>query len=166
MTSVTSLEVAPTIWAAPVTGAAPPSLPDDDDFAGLLADVADAIVCSVPPWRVRLGEAVARWQGEGVDTAVLQRALALAAPPDVDGLLATFEGAVARLRALEREAAALDPAQAGAPRFRDPARLREAHDAVAALRAGAPRPRPALRPDPELWVEEWPDVAALLVEAP
>jgi hypothetical protein len=135
---------------------------DAADFADLLADVATAIGSSVPPWRVRLGEAVARWQAEGVTCAVLERALQLPQEPDVDGLLATFGAAVARLRALERQAVAHDAGSAGAAVFRDPARLREAEAHVGRV-AAAPRAVP-LHLDPEQWVLAWPDVAALLVE--
>lgn len=156
----------------------------DADFAGLLADVATAIEASVPTWRVRLGEAIARWTGEGIACDVLARALQLPDAPDVDGLLATFARAVERLRRLEREAAARDATLVGDPVFRDPARLREAEGRVAALRvptdvaaalAGAPAAipapvegaRPVPRPialDPECWVLAWPTVDALLVE--
>ena len=135
---------------------------DAPDFAGLLADVASAIETNVPAWRVRLGEAVARWTAEGVACAVLERALQLREAPDVDGLLATFAGAVARLRALERDAAAHDPSRVGDPLFRDPARLGEAEALVARL-ASAPRAAP-LHVDPETWVLAWPDVASLLIE--
>ena len=138
---------------------------DGGDFADLLADVASAIEASVPPWRVRLGEAVARWQGEGVATGVLARALQLRDAPDVDGLLATFARAVARLRTLEREAAAHDATLAGDPIFRDPARLREAEARVAALAAAPDASRLVpLVLDAECWVLAWPTVDALLVE--
>jgi hypothetical protein len=131
-------------------------------FDDLVADVASAIASSVPPWRVRLGEAAARWQGEGIATAVLERALRLEKEPDVDGLLAAFAQAVARLRALAREAAALDPALAGHDAFRDPARMAEAQ--ALAQRAAEPRPsaHPPFRVDPEVWVACWPDVVGLL----
>jgi hypothetical protein len=134
-----------------------------DPFDDLVADVASAIESSVPTWRVRIGEAAARWQAEGVGTAVLERALRLTQPPDVDGLLSAFAAAVGRLRALEHEAAAIDPSVAGRDLFRDPARAAEAQALVESLR----RVRPARAPlhvDPECWVAEWPDVVALLVE--
>lgn len=134
----------------------------EPDFAGLLADVASAIEANVPAWRVRLGEAVARWSADGVACAVLERALQLRDAPDVDGLLATFARAVERLRALERDAAAHDPSLVGDPIFRDPARLAEAEGLVARL-ASAPRAAP-LHVDPETWVLAWPDVESLLIE--
>lgn len=135
----------------------------DAGFSDLLSDVADALASSLPEWRVRLGEAAARWQADGVATAVLERALRLAVAPDVDGLLATFAAAVARLRALETEAVALDASLAGDARFRDPERTAEAHALVARLRRERAA-RPPLRVDPECWVAEWPDVVALLIE--
>ena len=112
---------------------------------------------------MRIGEAAARWQAEGIATAVLERALRLTQAPDVDGLLGAFATAVGRLRALEREAVAADPSVAGRDVFRDPARTMEAVALVERLR----KPKPARAPlhvDPEVWVAEWPDVAALLVE--
>lgn len=138
----------------------------DDDFASFLADVAREVEAHVDPWRVRLGEVVARWQAEGVRTDVLERALRLPAEPDVDGLLATFAAAVARLRACERDATALDPSLAGHPAFRDPARVPEAQALVVRARRGASAVAAvaALDLDPEVFVVEWPDVGALLVE--
>ena len=134
-----------------------------DPFADLVADVASAITSSVPSWRVRIGEAAARWQEQGIATAVLERALRLAQAPDVDGLLAAFTAAVARLRALEAEAVALDRSVAGHEVFRDPSRAPEAESLVVRLRRERDA-RGALRLDPETWVEEWPDVLALIVE--
>ena len=144
----------------------------DDDFASFLAEVAREVEAHVDPWRVRLGEIVARWQGEGVRTDVLERALRLPAQPDVDGLLATFAAAVGLLRTLEREARAVDPALVAHDAFRDPARLGEAQALVARARRGPAAPAattataaPALELDPETFVVDWPDVGALLVEA-
>jgi hypothetical protein len=148
----------------------------DADFASFLAEVAREVEAHVEPWRMRVGEAVASWQREGVVTTVLERALALPAEPDVDGLLATFAAAVARLRALEGEVRALDPALASHDAFRDPARVAEARGLVSRAireRGEAARTRAAERGagvvqsfdlDPETFVVEWPDVGALLVE--
>jgi hypothetical protein len=121
--------------AAPVTDLAPVT---EADFAALVADVAHAIEHTMPVWRVRLGEAAARWRAEGVRTAVLERALALPRDPGAEALIATFADAVSRLRELERDAAAADPSLAGAPCFRDPERLREAAGVVARARAEGP----------------------------
>jgi hypothetical protein len=139
------------------------------DFAALVADVAHAIEHTMPVWRVRLGEAAARWRAEGVRTAVLERALALPRDPGAEALIATFADAVSRLRELERDAAAADPSLAGAPCFRDPERLREAAGVVARARAEARParadfPRPSVQLDAERWVLAWPTADALLVE--
>jgi hypothetical protein len=150
--------------SGPASTPAPASPHFVDPFDDLVADVASAIESSVPPWRVRIGEAAARWQAEGVGTAVLERALRLTQPPDVDGLLSAFAAAVGRLRALEREAVALDASVAGRDVFRDPARAAEAQALVESLRRTRPAPRPRLHVDAECWVAEWPDVVALLVE--
>ena len=161
----------------PLSGGAPAgssALPDAD-FASFLDEVAREVEAHVEPWRMRVGEAVAAWQRAGVVTTVLERALALPTEPDVDGLLATFEAAVARLRALEGEVRALDPALASHEAFRDPARVAEARTLVARAireRGEAARSRAAERAgvvqpfelDPETFVLEWPDVGALLVE--
>jgi hypothetical protein len=150
----------------------------DDDFASFLAEVAREVEAHVEPWRMRVGEAVAAWQREGIVTTVLERALALPAEPDVDGLLGTFAAAVGRLRALEGEARAIDPALAAHDAFRDPARVGEARDLVARAaraRGEAARARNAERAasagvalvlelDPETFVVEWPDVGAFLAE--
>ena len=146
----------------------------DADFASFLAEVAREVEAHVEPWRMRVGEAVGRWQGEGIVTTVLQRALALPTEPDVDGLLGTFAAAVARLRGLEAEARALDPSLAVHDAFRDPARVGEARALVArAVRARGAEVRGAratsgvvapIELDPETFVVDWPDVGALLVE--
>ena len=148
----------------------------DADFASFLAEVAREVEAHVEPWRMRVGEAVGQWQREGIVTTVLERALALPTEPDVEGLLGTFAAAVARLRALEGEARALDPALAVHDAFRDPARLADARDLVtrtarargeAARARNAERAAGAVQPldlDPETFVVDWPDVGALLVE--
>jgi chromosomal replication initiator protein len=62
---------------------------------------------------------------------------------DVDAAIAAFESAVERLRALEAEGEAADPALAGSEVFRDPERMADAEAAVAAaLAALAPMPAP------------------------
>jgi hypothetical protein len=151
---------APTVTPTTTTGAFDLA----DDFADLVADVASAIATSVPGWRVQIGEAAARWQAEGIATGVLERALRLTQAPDVDGLLGAFSAAVARLRALEREASAIDPSIAGQSVFRDPARAVEAQALVDRLRRERPA-RPPIRVDAESWVAEWPDVIGLMVES-
>src|SRR5688500_11534518 len=65
-----------------------PVAPARGEFASFLSDVASVVAQQVEGWRVRIGEAVAFWNGEGYRTGVLQRALSLPEEPDVDGLLA------------------------------------------------------------------------------
>jgi hypothetical protein len=147
----------------------------DAEFASFLADVAREVERRVDPWRVRLGEVIARWQRDGVRTDVLERALQLPAEPDVDGLVATFDAAVARLAAVERAACASDPSLAGHAAFRDPARVPEAEALLAAARRAPRRAAPGLETaapaapplelDPETFVGEWPELGALLLEA-
>jgi chromosomal replication initiation ATPase DnaA len=97
-------------------------------------------------WRVRLGEAAARWAEDGFAPAVLERAMRLPKEPDVDGLLSTFAAAADRLRLLEQQAAAVDPSLRGAPAFRDPERIAEATALVErALAASEPPPAPDAR---------------------
>jgi hypothetical protein len=170
--------------AEPVRDAGALSFGDDGDFASFLEEVTREVAAYAEPWRVRLGEAAGRWRAEGYEVEVLERALRLAAAPDVDALLETFAQAVGRLKALARDAAAHDAARADDAVFRDPARIAEATALVAALareaaerdeaaRAAAERavrratPAPNARPDvtPEGWVVDWPDVRDLLVEA-
>lgn len=144
-----------------VSGTEPYAVPAFDAFESLVDDVASALDEAIPAWRVRLSAAAAGWRARDYDVRVLERALALPTPPDVDALLATFERAVRQLAEYEAAAVALDPALAGDRTFRDPARVRDA----AATVAGARRARTALtanRPDPEHWVLPWPDVGDLL----
>jgi chromosomal replication initiation ATPase DnaA len=117
------------------------------DFEGFLADVTQELERRVDPWRIAIGEAVARWRAEGYDTRVLERALALPNAPDVQGLLDTYAAAVARLQALEAEAVAIDPGQHADAVFRDPAAIPAAEARVAEV---VSRTAPLPRPDPAL----------------
>lgn len=157
--------------AAPPLAAAPPA--SDVDFADFLDEVAREVAVHAEPWRLRLGEAAARWSGEGFVVDVIERALRLASAPDVDALLATFGGAVERLRALAAEAREAGVDVATSPPFADPRRVAEAEALVAEARAAAEaRQVPNAAPgraavalvDAETWVLRWPDVADLLVE--
>lgn len=148
----------------------------DDDFAGFVDEVARQVESHVEPWRLRVGEAAARWRDDGVRVDVLERALRLRAAPDVDALLTAFGSAVARLRAARARAIETDPSLAAHPVFADPARVAEAE---ALVRPSAPRvQQPALAAVPddapnawaaavdlENWVLDWPDVGDLLIEA-
>lgn len=114
-----------------------------NEFESFLTDVASAVQEHVESWRTRLRERVAYWAGEGYRTGVLQRALELPTEPDVDGLLATFSAAVEHLRALEKQATAVDERLGAESVFRDPERLAEAEDLVErALKGATPPPAP------------------------
>jgi chromosomal replication initiator protein DnaA len=117
-----------------------------DDFSTFLADVTSAVQQHVESWKARLSEAVLYWEGEGYKTGVLERALALPKPPNVEGLIETYTQAVEHLKTLEARATAVDPALGGNPAFRDPEKLEEAEDLVERALAGQlppPGPSPA-----------------------
>jgi chromosomal replication initiation ATPase DnaA len=107
-----------------------------NEFASFLSDVATVVAQQVEGWRVRLGEAIAYWNGEGYRTGVLQRALALSSEPNLDGLLAMFSSAVERLRALEAQITAIDAALGAHEAFRDPERVAEAEELVGRAMSG------------------------------
>lgn len=116
----------------------------EDEFANFLSDVGSVIAEQVEPWKLRLGEAIARYDREGVRTGVLQRALALPRDPGHERLLATFAAAVERLKALAASAAQADPALAAGELFRDPERVAEAEALVERALAGrTPPPGPS-----------------------
>ena len=108
------------------------------DYASFLSDVAAAVAQHVEPWKQRLAEASNRWGALGYDVAVLERALARTSAPDVDGLLATYAAAVEHLRRLEAQASTIEPELAGAPAFRDPARVGAAEAALTGLLPAGP----------------------------
>jgi chromosomal replication initiator protein len=112
-----------------------------NEFASFLSDVATVVAQQVEGWRVRLGEAIAYWNGEGYRTGVLQRALSLSAEPDLDGLLGMFSSAVDRLKGLEAQVTAIDPVFGGHEAFRDPERVAEAEELVARATSGELPPR-------------------------
>ncbi len=132
------------------------------DFSGFVDEIARELTASVATWRVRIGEAAAHWSAAGMDVRVLERALRLATPPDVDALLATYDSAAARCQALAAAVAESDAALARHPAFSDPARLAEAE--VLAARAASSAASPASIVDPESWVVEWPYVADFLID--
>ena len=114
------------------------------EFMSFVSGIATAVAQSVEPWKVRIGENAAYWAGEGYRTAVLERALESPRELDVEGLLAHYAAAVERLRALEAEATAIDPALGGSELFRDPERVGEAELLVEQARNGEmPPPGPS-----------------------
>jgi len=119
------------------------STPVANEFDSFVREIASVVSQSVDRWRARLAEFVARWAGEGIRTAYLERFLEAKEPPDLDKLEADFVSAVRRLQWLEREAARLDPKLAGLEVFRDPERLDEAEGVVQrAMAAFDPPPAP------------------------
>jgi chromosomal replication initiator protein DnaA len=106
------------------------------EFASFLSDVAVAVAAHVETWKVRLGEAIAFWGGEGYRTGMLERALQLTAAPNVEELLATFSAAVDHLKVLEQRATSVDPALGADDVFRDPERVAEAEQLAERALAG------------------------------
>lgn len=114
------------------------------EFHSFLSDIAQAVAQHVEPWKIKLGEAIAYWRGEGYMTSVLERALDLPQAPDIDGLLATYVAAIEHLKALEAEATLAEEALGGSDVFRDPERVAEAEDLVdQAILGRTPPPGPA-----------------------
>lgn len=121
-----------------------------DEFASFVSDLAVAVAQTVEEWRVRLGERIAHWSGEGFRTDLLERALELPEVPDVDGLEARFASACERLRVIEGDAIRLDPKFTGLAVFRDPERLADAEDLLLRAYALCEPPPP---PNPEFTLE-------------
>jgi chromosomal replication initiator protein len=118
-------------------------IPVDADYEGFIADVMREVEARVEPWRVRLGEATARWKQHGYAVGVLERAMSLPQAPELDGLLALFGRAVEHLRALEVQAVSADPALRGHRAFRDPQAIAVAQQLVQrAMVRAAPLPAP------------------------
>ena len=118
---------------------------EPDEFETFLQDIATGVAASVDGWRLRLGERIAYWSGQGFRTAILEQALDLSEAPDVEQLDASFTAVTDRLRTLEAAAIKLDATHAGLAVFRDPDRLPEAERLVARAMALA---EPPLAPRP------------------
>lgn len=117
------------------------------DFQSFVRDIANAVEQQIDPWKIKVAEAVAYWSGEGYRTAALERLLQEARPDtDYESALRDFFAAIERLRVLEGEATAIDPALGASEVFRDPQRLQEAETLAARALSGAtppPGPSPA-----------------------
>jgi chromosomal replication initiator protein len=112
-----------------------------DEFLSFLTDVASAVAVHVAPWKVRVGEAIAFWGGEGYRTVALERLMAERSMPDnYEALVRGFAQAVEQLRELEQQASSVDPSLGGTELFRDPERLAEATNFVEQALAGAVPP--------------------------
>src|SRR6476661_3107516 len=85
---------------------APPGSPTaakQDEFFSFLTDIASAVAAGIEPWKVRVGEAVAFWNGEGFRTRPLERLMQeKSAPENWEALVRGFAQAVEQLRELER----------------------------------------------------------------
>jgi chromosomal replication initiation ATPase DnaA len=122
------------------SAADPAAAPDDEGF---LSDVQQAVEGRVEPWRITVGEALARWRERGYTAAVLERALGEVTPPDVEQVLADVQAAVEELQQLELQGNALDPALRSHPAFRDIEALPLARQLVQdAMAAAEPLPAP------------------------
>lgn len=118
--------------------------PDSDEFSDFLSDLAATLEGQVQPWRAQVGEALLRWDGEGMRTAPLQRLLDAERVEDADAVLARYEAAAQRLLALRAEAHALAPDLAESPLLSDPVELEAAEQFVRRLREGdVPPPGPS-----------------------
>lgn len=124
--------------------AAAPGEPGPDEFGDFLNELAATLEQQVQPWRAAVGDALLRWDGEGMRTAALQELLDAAAPADPEGALARYEAAAERLLVLRGEAESIAPGLAGSPLLSDPANLEAAEQYVGRMRAGSvPPPGPA-----------------------
>jgi len=134
--------------AAAARGATPARAPRTSgrmDFQNFVRDIASAVERQIDPWKIKVAEAVAYWSGEGYRTSTLERLLQESRPEsDYEGALRDFFAAIERLRVLEGEATAIDPALGANEVFRDPQRLAEAEALAASALAGAtPPPGPS-----------------------
>ncbi|HEX6617810.1 MAG TPA: DnaA/Hda family protein [Gemmatimonadales bacterium] len=119
----------------------PPSPSEFDDF---LSEITATVSEQVDTWREKVNAAVLRWQGEGYRTAQLEALLAKEMLSDPERALREFEEDVAKLQAMQAEAAALVPDLAGSAAFRDPGDLAGAEEALRQAREeGPPPPAPS-----------------------
>ena len=118
--------------------AASPTAARQDEFFSFLTDIASAVAAQIEPWKVRVGEAVAFWSGEGFRAGPLERLMQeRTAPDNWEALVRGFAQSVEQLRVLEQQVSAVDPSLGGTELFRDPERLSEATAFVERALAGA-----------------------------
>jgi chromosomal replication initiator protein len=115
------------------------------DFQSFVSDIATAVAEHVDPWKLKVAEAVAYWSGEGYRTGLLDRLLqGDDDTTDFETGLRQYFAAVERLRELEGQATAIDPALGANDVFRDPERLGDAEGLVTRAFSGAtPPPGPS-----------------------
>ena len=113
-----------------------------DEFFSFVTNIATTVAAQIEPWKVRVGEAVAYWAGEGYRTTALERLMAEPlAPPNYEALLRGYGHAVEQLRQLEAKVTTVDPSLGGDEVFRDPERLGEAAKFVERALTGAVPPQ-------------------------
>ncbi len=139
--TLTPSQVSALVGAPEPAPAASPTAVAQDEFFSFLTDVASAVAAQIEPWKVRVGEAVAFWNGEGYRTRSLERLMQeRKAPSNWEALVRGFAQAVEQLRELEQQVSTVDPALGGSELFRDPERLSEATAFVQRALAGAVPP--------------------------
>ena len=112
------------------------------EFFSFVTDIATTVAAQIEPWKVRVGESVAYWAGEGYRTAALERLMAeREAPPNYEALLRGYGHAVEQLRQLEAKVTTVDASLGGDELFRDPERLPEAVAFVERALTGAVPPQ-------------------------
>jgi chromosomal replication initiation ATPase DnaA len=112
------------------------------EFFSFVTDIATTVAAQIEPWKVRVGESVAYWAGEGYRTAALERMMAeREAPPNYEALLRGYGHAVEQLRQLEAKVTTVDASLGGDELFRDPERLLEAVAFVERALTGAVPPQ-------------------------
>jgi chromosomal replication initiator protein len=118
------------------------AMPAADEFFSFVTNIATTVAAQIEPWKVRVGETVAYWAGEGYRTAALERLMAEpVAPPNYEAVLRGYGHAVEQLRQLEARISTVDPSLGGDELFRDPERLPEAAKFVERALTGAVPPQ-------------------------
>jgi chromosomal replication initiator protein len=111
------------------------------DFQSFLGEIANTVAAHVDPWKLKVAESVAYWNGAGYRTAMLERLLQNAGPEtNFEAALRDFNAAVDKLRELEGRATAVDPALGASEVFRDPERVTEAEALAGRAVAGVTPP--------------------------
>jgi chromosomal replication initiator protein len=140
--SVLGVATAPAPRAEPEPEPEPVSAPAGHEFFSFVTNIATTVAAQIEPWKVRVGETVAYWAGEGYRTAALERLMAEpVAPPNYEAVLRGYGHAVEQLRQLEAKVTTVDPSLGGDEVFRDPERLGEAAAFVERALTGAVPPQ-------------------------
>ena len=93
--TITPGQVRDLVGAPQPAPAASPTAAAQDEFFSFLTDIASAVAAHVEPWKVRVGEAIAYWGGEGYRTMALERLMnETTAPPNYEALLRGFGQAI------------------------------------------------------------------------